>query len=243
MDRYEAEARYGLELYQGGVPMEPRIRVVEVEGIDAEACFGTHVSNTAEIGGVKIVNVERIQDGVVRFELVAGTEVARYAAQLEDTIERAARALGGSAAELVVRAEKAAERIAELRERLQKLRSRVRQLAVEAARAGAVTIAGAKLYVVPFIEGLEAEDYRELLKKLTSDDPASIAIAVTAKLEDGVVVEVSRGARLSIDLRSLVRELNARGGGKQDHVTLRLSGGPEDAVKAVRETLERILTR
>jgi misacylated tRNA(Ala) deacylase len=35
-----------------------RIRIVDIEGLDRQACGGTHVANTAQIGGLRIVKVE-----------------------------------------------------------------------------------------------------------------------------------------------------------------------------------------
>jgi len=35
-----------------------RIRIIEIEGLDRQACGGTHLSNTAESGAVRIVKVE-----------------------------------------------------------------------------------------------------------------------------------------------------------------------------------------
>lgn len=36
-----------------------RIRVVEVEGVDLQPCGGTHVSNTAEIGAIRVTKIEK----------------------------------------------------------------------------------------------------------------------------------------------------------------------------------------
>ncbi len=36
-----------------------RIRVVEIEGVDAQPCGGTHVANTAEIGAVVVTKIEK----------------------------------------------------------------------------------------------------------------------------------------------------------------------------------------
>lgn len=36
-----------------------RIRVLEIEGVDLQPCGGTHVSNTAEIGGVIVTKLEK----------------------------------------------------------------------------------------------------------------------------------------------------------------------------------------
>ena len=48
------------------------VRVVETEGFDVEACGGTHLNNTGEVGFIKLTGSKKIQDGVVRLEYVAG---------------------------------------------------------------------------------------------------------------------------------------------------------------------------
>jgi Alanyl-tRNA synthetase len=68
MKRNDAESRYGFRLYEGGVPKGNVIRVVTVDGIDAQACAGTHCRRTGEIGWIKILKNERVQDGVERIE-------------------------------------------------------------------------------------------------------------------------------------------------------------------------------
>ncbi len=72
MDRNEAEKKYGFYIYQGGAPPEARLRIVEIEGYDVQACCGTHVKNTSEIGIIKITQVEKIKDGVYRIRFKAG---------------------------------------------------------------------------------------------------------------------------------------------------------------------------
>ncbi len=72
MKREEAEALYGLVLYQGGVVPGRYIRVVDIAGWNAQACGGTHVTSTGEVGPIKIVRAYRIQDGVERIEFTAG---------------------------------------------------------------------------------------------------------------------------------------------------------------------------
>ncbi|KZX15449.1 alanine--tRNA ligase [Methanobrevibacter curvatus] len=98
MSRNEAEKAYGLSLYQGGVVPGSVIRVVRVcnsknqsiesksgltnpddsnsftvqNSIDVQACAGTHVLNTGDIGLIKINKTERVQDGVERLDFSAG---------------------------------------------------------------------------------------------------------------------------------------------------------------------------
>ena len=81
-NRTKAEQEYGFSLYQGGVPPGKDIRIVKVAG-DIEACAGTHCKSTGEIGMIKILRVEHIQDGIERIEFAAGTAAIYYTQHLE----------------------------------------------------------------------------------------------------------------------------------------------------------------
>ncbi|MBE18875.1 MAG: alanine--tRNA ligase [Thaumarchaeota archaeon] len=81
LDRGEAEKKYGFSIYQGGIAPGKSIRVQDIEGWDVEACAGTHVLNTGEIGLIKIIKNERVQDGVERLEYVAGETALDYIQQ------------------------------------------------------------------------------------------------------------------------------------------------------------------
>lgn len=91
-DRTKAEQTYGFALYQGGVPPGREIRVVRVAG-DVEACAGTHCQSTGEIGAIKCVRVEHIQDGIERIEFTAGMAAVEYVHQLESLVDRSSKAL------------------------------------------------------------------------------------------------------------------------------------------------------
>lgn len=72
MPRSEAEQKYGMGLYQGGAVPGKKIRVVELPGVDVEACGGTHLNNTGEAGFIKLTKSQKIQDGIVRLTFTAG---------------------------------------------------------------------------------------------------------------------------------------------------------------------------
>ena len=91
MDKAEAERQHGFTLYQGGIVPGNSLRVVNIEGIDTEACCGTHADNTSEVVWVRIIRSSRISDGIVRLEYVAqerAIEVLNHEAGiLEDLCE------------------------------------------------------------------------------------------------------------------------------------------------------------
>lgn len=72
MSKDEAERQHGFSLYQGGVVPGNELRVVNIKGVDVEACCGTHCDNTNEVGWIKILTTKRIADGIVRLYYVAG---------------------------------------------------------------------------------------------------------------------------------------------------------------------------
>ncbi len=67
-----AEEKYGFRLYQGGAVPGRRIRVVNIPGVDVEACGGTHLDSTGEVEVIKVLKSSKVQDGVVRIEFTAG---------------------------------------------------------------------------------------------------------------------------------------------------------------------------
>ncbi|MGC8574599.1 MAG: alanine--tRNA ligase [Thermoplasmata archaeon] len=86
VERNKAEEKYGFILYQGGIPDGNQLRLVEIPGIDAEGCGGTHVDRTGEIGFIKIIRVEKIQDGVMRFHFTAGKSALEIVQRMDDEL-------------------------------------------------------------------------------------------------------------------------------------------------------------
>jgi alanyl-tRNA synthetase len=77
MGRDEAEKQFGFRIYQGGAVPGKVLRIVTIEGLDVEACGGTHTDSTSEVGPIKLLKSEKIQDGIVRIEYAAGLQAIR----------------------------------------------------------------------------------------------------------------------------------------------------------------------
>jgi len=101
MDRGEAEKKYGIRIYQGGVIPGRLLRIVEVDGWDVEACGGTHVRRASELQLIKIVDVEKIQDGVIRFKYVAGEKALKHYQHLMGILEDTASMVNARVDDLV----------------------------------------------------------------------------------------------------------------------------------------------
>ena len=74
------------------MPPGAQIRVVQV-GSEIQACAGTHVRSSGEIGAIKVLRVEHIQDGIERIEFSAGRAAIAAMQQTEGILESAAAEL------------------------------------------------------------------------------------------------------------------------------------------------------
>ncbi|MBU0979689.1 MAG: alanine--tRNA ligase [Nanoarchaeota archaeon] len=83
MPRAKAELQYGMGIYQGGAVPGKLLRIVNIKGVDVQACAGTHVNSTGEVGSVKILRSSKVQDGIIRLEFSAGA--AKQEKEVEET--------------------------------------------------------------------------------------------------------------------------------------------------------------
>jgi alanyl-tRNA synthetase len=131
--RNEAESRYGFRLYQGGAVPGKDIRVVKTGDWDVEACAGTHLGNTLEVGFVKIVYTERVQDGVERLGYAVGSEALKAVQKQESLLWNVSEVLTSPIDKL----DKTAEKIVkELREANVEKRKLIKELAEKESSTG-----------------------------------------------------------------------------------------------------------
>ena len=82
------------------------VRVVDIEGWSTEFCGGTHVKNTAQIGGFKIVSESSVAAGIRRIEAVTGRNLLIRANLQEAMLHDVANTLkANNVASLPARAE------------------------------------------------------------------------------------------------------------------------------------------
>ena len=91
--RTEAEQTYGMTIYQGGVVPGKLLRIVNIDGIDVEACGGTHLKNTSEAGEIKILKATKISDGIVRLYFTAGEAAQKEIKQEKQILEETSKLL------------------------------------------------------------------------------------------------------------------------------------------------------
>ena len=132
-DRHEAESEHGFDLYQGGVPAGEQIRLIHVAE-DVQACGGTHVKRTGDIGLIKVLQTERVQDGVERFVFAAGDAAVEAVQESEDYLLETAETFDVSPAEVP---ETAARFFEEWKDRGKRIDDLKEELAAARAAEGA----------------------------------------------------------------------------------------------------------
>jgi alanyl-tRNA synthetase len=106
MPKDEAEKKYGFTLYQGGIVPGNKLRVVNIEGTDTEACCGTHADNTSEVGQIKLMRANRISDGIVRLEYCAGEAALKLINNMSTLLHQVTSLWGVEQAHLLQTAER-----------------------------------------------------------------------------------------------------------------------------------------
>ncbi len=125
LPRDKAEAKHGFRLYQGGAVPGKEIRVVKVGDWEVEACAGTHVRNTGEIGFVKILHTERIQDGVERIVYSTGRYAVDASQRKEKLLEKLSETLNAPIDKLLPTAKRLQKEWKETRREVERLQKRL----------------------------------------------------------------------------------------------------------------------
>ncbi|MFH1246933.1 MAG: alanine--tRNA ligase, partial [Candidatus Micrarchaeota archaeon] len=121
MHRNEAEKQFGMRLYQGAGAVAEVLRIVKITDVDTEACGGTHVHNTSDVGVFKIKNVEQIQDGVIRFRYCASLAALSYLQEQEKLLDETSKVLSVARSELPKTAAKFLEEWKDQRKEIEKI--------------------------------------------------------------------------------------------------------------------------
>src|SRR6266513_407895 len=245
MAREKAEAKYGYRLYQGGAVPGSKIRVVRILGWDTEACGGTHVKRTGELGVFRIEKIDRLQDVVERIIFSAGVPALKRISDENEELTTTAQLLK-TTPDQVPKSAKAllAERDAlqkELEKHLAKpLEAHIRQLQKNAKVLGPI-----KLVVTngPKRKGM---DPVEIANRLKESDKNMVAVIVEVSDRVQIVVAagdeaVNAGINASEIVSGAAKVVGGGGGGRQFFAT---GGGPakenaEEALRIIEETIQR----
>jgi alanyl-tRNA synthetase len=187
---------------------EGDIRLVEIEGIDLNACGGTHVRSTGQIGGIALRSTEKVRNGL-RVEFVCGLR-AVAAARREFALSTAAAAvLSVGKGDLLAAIQRLQAELKQGAKERQKLRDGLAQF--EAAQLISQTTSQAGFRVIRRQFAEHDAEYVKLLASKLVTDPATVALLASTRQEPASVV-IARGAALKFSCgESIKKALETRG--------------------------------
>lgn len=217
-ERNEAEKKYGMRIYQGGAPKSGVVRIVEIQGVEAEACGGMHINNTCEAGLIKIIGIERVQDGVERIRFCAGERAIEYVQNQEYVIKKLVEILDAQRDKIV-------ESVVKMEKENKDLRKELKRLQEKFGKEKAEEWGGIKIIVE---ENLQPSSIKELTKEK--------AVVVSASLrEENAIITVACSSDVALDCSKIAKEIiekfNGRGGGKKTIAQVGIDANRVDEVK------------
>ena len=199
------------------------VRVVDIEGWSTEFCGGTHVKNTAQIGGFKIVSEASVAAGIRRIEAVTGRNLLIRANLQEAMLHTVANTLkANNVTALPVRAEAVMAENKALAKELEEIKAQVAASKVTSLFDNAEEIGGVKI-ASAYFTGTTGDILRGMCDTIR-DKAVKPAVAVlVGKAEDKITMAVTvtkQAQEKGLKAGALVKEIAAiaggKGGGKPD---------------------------
>lgn len=228
-ERGQAEQTFGFRIYQGGVVPVKSVRIVKIEDFDVEACGGTHVKRTGELGLIKITKSERIQDGVIRLEFVSGQAAIDFVQKQEDDVMSIIKSLGSNREKLVKSFEHAMTDSEAAKKKLKQLIKRTSNTVAKQVIDSAKSFGPVKFYHT-IDEELDEEFHIAVGDEAIKQEPSLLYCALIVK-ESGIRIIVFAGEKANFKAGDLVREISSKLGGSGGGDARFGQGGGKDMTK------------
>lgn len=205
-----------------------KLRLIDLGGFDLNACGGTHVRRTGQIGAILLRKTEKVRQGV-RVEFVCGLRAINTARRDYETLTEAGAALSTHIWELPQQVHKSIDETKSAQKAQQRLLEEIAELQAGRMLSGATANSAGTKLIVEFFSERDLNFIKLLAQKLTRSENA-IALLACGGAEPSLVFAQTKG--LSGDMGALMKQavtrLGTRGGGNRDMA----QGGAPDASAA-----------
>jgi alanyl-tRNA synthetase len=193
---------------------EGDIRLIEIDDIDLNACGGTHVEATGQIGGLLICGTERMRQGI-RVEFVCGMRAVLTARRDLATLTHAATALSVGRLDVAEAVDRLLAETKAAHKSRQKLTEELAGYHAASLLLQHPVVSDRRVVRLTFTDQ-DAVYLKLLASRLVASSPQTCALLATTQEEPARVV-IAASADLKMDCGSLLREALAtyglRGGG------------------------------
>lgn len=245
-ERSNAEEKYTFRIYQGGAVPSNQVRIVNINGWDVEACGGTHVNKTGDIGLIKILKTERIQDGVVRLEFVSGNNALQYVQSQDSQLLHIAQSLGSSREKVIESFDKVTMENEQMKRKFRMLINKFSDnMATTVTQQATKSKSGSRVYGT-YDDEMGDDYYIALGEKSINIDPFLIFVALVQDHERiKVIVFVGEESRKITKASRIAKEISLKLGGTGGGGTDKFAqGGGKDKSKIDEclKNLENLIT-
>ena len=223
--------------------VEGEIRLVKIEGVDLNACGGTHPKNTADIGLIKIISAEKAKGGTRVYFLCGGRAFDHFSLLIETTDELV-RQLNAPLKDLPAAADRLLEEKAAIEKELKDTQTEL--LEVEAA---AIQLEKNAPTAERIFYNRSVKEIQQVARLVAAREKEAYVLLLSVEGK-GVRFVCAKGEKAPGDMRAVLKELLAltdgkgggnsgfvQGGGNTEFVSEHFIGTFQNAVKNIREIL------
>jgi len=226
------------------------VRVVNIEGWSTEFCGGTHVKNTAQIGGFKIVSESSVAAGIRRIEAVTGRNLLVRANLQEAMLHTVANTLkANNVTSLPVRAEAVMAENKAMSRELEELKAKIAASKVDSLFDNAEEADGVKI-ASAYFTGTTGETLRGMCDSIRDKAVNPVVAVLVGKAEDKITMAVTvnklaqeKGLKAGVLVKEISAIAGGKGGGKPDFAMAGLKDETkiDEALAAVKGIVEQQL--
>ena len=226
------------------------VRVVNIEGWSTEFCGGTHVKNTAQIGGFKIVSESSVAAGIRRIEAVTGRNLLVRANLQEAMLHTVANTLkANNITSLPIRAEAVMAENKAMSKELEEIKAKVAASKVSSLFDNAEEADGVKI-ASAYFTGTTGDTLRGMCDSIRDKAVNPCVAVLVGKTDDKVTMAVTvnklaqeKGLKAGVLVKEISAIAGGKGGGKPDFALAGLKDETkiDEALAAVKGIVEKQL--
>ena len=226
------------------------VRVVNIEGWSTEFCGGTHVKNTAQIGGFKIVSESSVAAGIRRIEAVTGRNLLVRANLQEAMLHTVANTLkANNITSLPIRAEAVMAENKAMSKELEEIKAKVAASKVSSLFDNADEAKGVKI-ASAYFTGTTGDTLRGMCDSIRDKAVNPCVAVLVGKTDDKITMAVTvnklaqeKGLKAGVLVKEISAIAGGKGGGKPDFAMAGLKDETkiDEALAAVKGIVEKQL--
>jgi alanyl-tRNA synthetase len=243
-----ADARKAGAMMLFGEKYPDVVRMVAMGEFSKELCGGTHLTNTAQVGLMKIIGEESVAAGTRRITALTGRKALEHIHGIQSALQRTAAVVRTSREELPERIEAMAKELRELKKKAAAAPS-AEGAGVDQLVSDAADVAGTKV-ITAEVAGGTPQSLRQLIDQLRRK-ASPVAVLLATKQDEGKLTLIAGLSRDLVDrgldatawIRAASAVVGGGGGGRPD---MAQAGGKHpdklpEAFAAARAEMEKLL--